>query len=360
MRPRPALQALRPYEPGQPAAEVRRELGMETVVKLASNEGPYGPFPAVREAIARATPDLNRYPEAGAELRRRLAERHGVPPRRVALGSGSDGLVNLLALAFLDPGDEVVLSWPSFISHRLAAVKMGAVPVAVPLQGSSCDADGLAAHVTPRTRLLFVCNPNNPTGGLVTRDQLGRLLDAVPETVLVVVDEAYHEYVVDPDYPDSIAEHGERPNVCSLRTFSKIYGLAGLRIGYAVAADGVIDALGRARNAFDTTEPAHLAALASLDDDAELARRRELNHEGREHLRSGLERLGLPPLPSAGNFLCIEVGDADGLAGALRREGVIVRPLEAFGAPRSIRVTVGTPEENQLFLTALERCLQVA
>ncbi len=213
--------------------------------------------------------------------------------------------------------------------------------------------------MTPRTRLLFVCNPNNPTGGLVTRDQLGRLLDAVPEKVLVVVDEAYHEYVVDPDYPDSIAEHGERPNVCSLRTFSKIYGLAGLRIGYAVAADGVIDALGRARNAFDTTELAHLAALASLDDDAELARRRDAQPRGPRASAVGPRAAGAAAAAIGGNFLCIEVGDA--AVWPARSAGGRDRAAPgAFGAPRSIRVTVGLPEENQLPCTALERCLQVA
>jgi histidinol-phosphate aminotransferase len=237
---------------------------------------------------------------------------------------------------------------------------MGAVPVMAPLRGASCDVDELAARITPRTRLLYVCNPNNPTGGMVTRDELTRLLDAVPESVLVVVDEAYHEYVADPDYPDAIAEHGERPNVCALRTFSKIYGLAGLRIGYAVAPAGVVDAIGRARNAFDTTELAHVAALASLGDEPELARRRTLNQAGREYLRAGLERLGLSPLPSVGNFLCFEAGDARELAAALEREGVIVRPLEPFGAPTSIRVTVGTPDQNDVFLSAIERCLQVA
>jgi histidinol-phosphate aminotransferase len=339
---------------------VRRELGLERVAKLASNEGPYGPFPAALQAIERAARDLNRYPEAGEQLRERLAAKHAVEPSRVALGSGADGLVNLLALTYLEPGDEVVMGWPSFVSYRLSAMKMGAAVVTAPLRDGKYDPDELISRVTPATRLVYVCNPNNPTGGMVARDELARLLDALREDVLVVVDEAYHEYVTDPDYPDAIAEHRDRPNVCALRTFSKIYGLAGLRIGYAVAPAAVVDALGRARNAFDITELAHVAALASLDDDAEVGRRRSLNEQGREQLRSGMEQLGLAPMPSVGNFLCVEVGDGSGLAAALEREGVIVRPLEPFGAAASIRVTVGEPDDNALFLSALERCLQVA
>jgi|1185.fasta_scaffold02325_4 histidinol-phosphate aminotransferase len=360
MRPRAALDPLHPYEPGKPAAEVRRELGLERVVKLASNEGPYGPFPAALQAISRASAELNRYPELGGLLRERLADRHGVEPGRVALGSGADGIVNLLALAFLEPGDEVVMGWPSFVSYRLAALKMGATPVTAALRDGSYDADALLGGVGEATRILYVCNPNNPTGGMMTRADLARLLDAVPDDVLVVVDEAYHEYVTEADYPDAASEHGDRPNVCVLRTFSKIYGLAGLRIGYAVAPEGVVDALGRARNAFDTTELAHVAALASLDDRVEVARRRSENERGREQLRQGVARLGLVALPSVANFLCLEVGDGRALAAALEAEGVIVRPLEPFGDPRSIRVTVGTSEENAVFLAAIERCLQVA
>ena len=359
MRPRPALADLRPYEPGKPAAQVRRELGLERIVKLASNEGPYGPFPSALEAIARQAPDLNRYPELGGELTERLAERHGVAPGRIALGNGADAIVGLLSTAYLDPGDEAVMGWPSFISYRLAAIRQAAVPVTVPLRDGVYDLDAIAERISPRTRIVYVCNPNNPTGTMVGRRTLRDFLDRVPEDVLVVVDEAYHDYVTDPDYPDAIAEHvGARPNVAALRTFSKIYGLAGLRVGYMVAPPEVVREAMKVRNAFDVSELAHVAALASLDDADELRRRRDLNERGRAQVVAALEAEGMAPYPACANFLAVEVGDGRAFARALEADGVIVRPLEPFGAPGSIRVTVGTPEENAVFAAALQRALQ--
>jgi histidinol-phosphate aminotransferase len=252
------------------------------------------------------------------------------------------------------------MSWPSFVSHHLSAVKMGARPVHVPLRDGACDLDALAAAVGPATRIVHVCSPNNPTGGIVQRAPLTRFLDGVPESVLVVIDAAYHEYVDDPDHPDAVAEFADRPNVVVLRTFSKIYGLAGLRVGYAVAVPDVVDQLAKVRGPFDVSEPAAAAAIASLGDEAELDRRREANRAGRERLRAGVEAMGLEVLPAAANFICAEVGDAAALAARLEREGVIVRPLASFGAPTCIRVTVGLPDENDAFLAALERCLQPA
>ena len=359
MRPRPALADLRPYEPGKPAAEVRRELGLERIVKLASNEGPYGPFPAALEAIARQAPGLNRYPELGGDLVERLAARHGVGRERVAVGNGVDAIVGCLSMAYLDPGDEAVMGWPSFISYRLDTVKQAATPVMVPLRDGVHDLDAMAERIGPRTRIVYVCNPNNPTGTMVGHDALRAFIDRVPERVLVVVDEAYHEYVTDPDYPDAIAEHVlERPNVAALRTFSKIYGLAGLRVGYMVGPAEVVRETMKVRNAFDVSELAHVAALASLDDPVELIRRRELNERGRADLEAALVAAGMTPYPACANFLAAEVGDGRALARALEADGVIVRPLEPFGAPGSIRVTVGTPDENAVFAAALHRALQ--
>jgi histidinol-phosphate aminotransferase len=359
VRPRPALADLRPYEPGKPAAEVRRELGIERIVKLASNEGPYGPFPAALEAIARQAPELNRYPERGGELAERLAADHGVGADRIAIGNGADSIVGWLSNAYLDPGDEAVMGWPSFISYRLATIKQAAVPVTVPLRDGVYDLDAIAARIGPRTRIVYVCNPNNPTGTMVGRERLRAFLDHVPEDVLVVVDEAYHHYVTDPDYPDAIAEHvRERPNVAALRTFSKIYGLAGLRIGYMVAPPAVVREAMKVRNPFDVSELAHVAALASLDDPAELSRRRDLNERGRAQVAAALQAAGMTAYPASANFLAVEVGDGRAFARALERDGVIVRPLEPFGAPASIRVTVGTPDENAVFAAALQRALQ--
>jgi histidinol-phosphate aminotransferase len=359
MRPRPAIAGLAPYEPGKPAASLRRELGLERVVKLASNEGPYGPFPQALEAIARHAPELNRYPELSLELIERLAARHGVEPGGIALGNGADALVADLSAAYLDPGDEALMCWPSFVSYHLAAVRMGATPVHVPLRAGAYDLDALAARIGPQTALVYVCNPNNPTGSMVGREALGAFLDEVPEHVLVVLDEAYHHYVTDPGYPDGIAEHvGRLPNVAVLRTFSKIYGLAGLRIGYLVGPPQVVRELGRVRRPFDVNELAHVAALASLDETAELDRRRDLNERGRARLRAAFAELDIQPYPACANFLCADVGDGAGLTRALEHDGVIVRPLAQFGAPECVRVTVGTPEENEVFAQAISRAFE--
>ena len=309
---------------------------------------------------AAVAPELNRYPELGAELAAALGRRHALGPERIAIGNGADGVIANLALAYLRHGDEVAMGWPSFVSYHLSTVKMGATPVRVPLRDGAYDLEALAAAVGPRTRIVYVCSPNNPTGGIVTAAQLAEFLDVVPERVLVVIDAAYHEYVDDPGHVDAVAEHAQRPNVVVLRTFSKIYGLAGLRLGYAVAPPGVVADLARVRGPFDVSEAAHAAALASLDGDGELARRLELNRSERERLRAGLQARGLRLEPSAANFVCVEVGDGAALAARLEREGVIVRPLAPFGAPSCVRITVGLGDENDALLDALDRCLQPA
>ena len=357
---RPEIADLRPYQPGKPASALRRELGLERIVKLGSNEGPRGPFPAAVEALADAAPGLNRYPEGGAELLERLAGRHGLTPDRVAPGNGADGVIANLALAYLRPGDEVLMGWPSFVSYRLSAVKMGATPVPVPLRDGSYDLEAMAAAVTAATRIAYVCSPNNPTGGIVSGDALAAFLGAVPERVLVVIDSAYHEYVTDPAHVDAIAAHAGRPNVVVLRTFSKIYGLAGLRIGYGVGSAPVVAELGKVRGPFDVSELAQVAAVASLDDEPELERRRDENEGERRRLESELGARGVKLYPAAANFVCAEVGDGAALAARLEREGVIVRPLAPFGAPSCVRVTVGLRDENDAFLTALDRSLQPA
>ena len=357
MQARPEIADLRPYQPGKPASALRRELGLERIVKLGSNEGPRGPFPAAIEALAAAAPGLNRYPEGGAELLERLAGRHGLTPDRVAAGNGADAVIANLALAYLRPGDEVLMGWPSFVSYRLSAVKMGARPVPVPLRDGSYDLEAMAAAVTAATRIAYVCSPNNPTGGIVSGDALAAFLDAVGERVLVVIDSAYHEYVTDPAHVDAIAVHAGRPNVVVLRTFSKIYGLAGLRIGYGVAHAPVVDELGKVRGPFDVSELAQVAAVASLDDEEELEGRRS---ENERRLEAELAARGVKLYPAAANFVCAEVGDGAALAARLEREGVIVRPLAPFGAPSCVRVTVGLRDENDIFLTALDRSLQPA
>jgi histidinol-phosphate aminotransferase len=357
---RESIAELVPYEPGKPVEEVQRELGLERVVKLASNEGPFPPFPAALEAIERTERELNRYPDGGTfALRSALADRHGVAFEEVVVGGGADGVIDLLSQATLDPGDEIVCGWPSFPSYVLDALKLGAVPRKVPLRDQVYDLDAMLDAIGPRTKLVYVCHPNNPTGTANGRDELLAFLDALPGHVLAVLDQAYFEYIDDPDYADGVEEvfRAGRP-VVVLRTFSKIYGLAGLRVGYGIAPAAVVTATSKVRRAFDVSATAQAAALASLDDPAEIARRRELNREGRERLAALMRAHGLEPVePALGNFLFAEVGDGRDLFERLLREGVIVRPLAGFGAPGAIRVSVGTPEENELFGVALGHVL---
>jgi histidinol-phosphate aminotransferase len=361
---RPALAGLIPYEPGKPVEEVQRELGLERVVKLASNEGPLGPFPEALEAMERAAAELNRYPDGGAyRLRAALAERHGVRFEEIAVGSGADGMIDGISQAILDPGDEIVCGWPSFPSYVIYGLKLGAEPVRVPLREHRYDLEALLAAVSPRTKLVYICYPNNPTGTVNTRAELDAYFDNVPEHVVTVLDQAYFEYIDDAEYADGVEDYfkgGRR--VIVLRTFSKIYGLAGVRVGYGVAAAELVTELGKTRRAFDLTTPGQEAALASLDAPEELVRRRGLNEQGRAELERLLRDGGYGVVEgSLGNFVYAEVdGDAQPVFDALLRQGVIVRPLAGFGAPGAIRVTVGTPDEHAFLADALARVRAVA
>jgi histidinol-phosphate aminotransferase len=360
----PAVNDLVPYEPGKPVEEVQRELGLERVVKLASNEGPFGPFSAALEAIQGCAAELNRYPDGGAyRLRAALAERLDLRFEEVAPGAGSDGLVDCLSQAMLEPGDEIVCGWPSFPSYVIDARKFGATARTIPLCDGRYDLEALLDAVGPRTKMVYVCLPNNPTGTTNTRAELDAYFERVPEHVLTVLDQAYLEYIDDPDYPDGVEEYlkgGRR--VVVLRTFSKIYGLAGLRVGYALAPERVITAIGKVRRAFDITTPAQEAALASLGSPEEIERRRRLNSQGRPQLEAILRQHGLEPLgPAVANFLFVEVGDdSRPFFEQLLREGVIVRPTQGFGAPGALRITVGTPEEHQFLAEVLDRVRPLA
>jgi histidinol-phosphate aminotransferase len=356
---RPALAGLIPYEPGKPVEEVQRQLGLDRVVKLASNEGPLGPFPQALEAIERAAPELNRYPDGGAyRLRAALAEQHGVRFEEIAVGSGADGMIDGISQAILDPGDEIVCGWPSFPSYVIYGLKLGGEAVRVPLRDHRYDLDALLAAVTARTKLVYICHPNNPTGTMNTRAELDAYFERVPDHVVTVLDQAYFEYIDTPGYADGIEEYfkaGRR--VIVLRTFSKIYGLAGVRVGYGVAAAELVTELGKTRRAFDITTLGQEAALASLDAREELERRRELNVQGRAELGRILRDAGYAVVgDSVGNFVYVDVdGDAQAVFDALLRQGVIVRPLAGFGAPHAFRVTVGTPEEHAFLAEALGR-----
>jgi histidinol-phosphate aminotransferase len=361
---KPAVRDIVPYEPGKPVEEVQRELGLDRVVKLASNEGPFGPLPEALDALAEAAPELNRYPDGGGfRLRTALAELHGVRFEEIALAAGADAVVDCLSQVSLDRGDEIVCGWPSFPSYVIGARKLAAEARMIPLEDGRYDLEALLEAVTERTKLVYVCNPNNPTGTMNTRAELDDYFAQVPEHVLTVLDQAYFEYVDDPDYPDGIEEYlKEGRRVVVLRTFSKIFGLAGLRVGYGVAPAEVVTAIGKVRRAFDITSPAQAAALASLSApgaEAEIARRRSVNAAGRPVVEAALREHGFEPFgPAVANFVFAEVGeDSRPLFEQLLQEGVIVRPTGGFGAPGGIRVTVGTPEENEFFRAALGRVL---
>jgi histidinol-phosphate aminotransferase len=354
---RAALADLVPYEPGRPVEEVQRELGLERVVKLASNEGPFGPFPEAQEAIARATLELNRYPDGGAwRLRHALAERHGVRFEEVTVCAGADAVIGFTCLATLDPGDEIVTGWPSFPSYVLDPLKLSAVPVRVPLRDDRFDLEEILAAITRRTKLVFVAAPNNPTGTTNTRAELDAYFAQVPPQVLTVLDQAYLEYVDDPEYPDAIEEYAKAGHpVLVLRTFSKIFGLAGLRVGYGVGPSDLITAIGKVRRAFDVTSAGQEAALASLAGGDEVARRRRVNREAMTLLESALRAHGLDPVgPAVANFVFVRSADAEALNDSLLHRGVIVRPMRPFGAPDALRITAGTPEEIEFLSVALD------
>jgi histidinol-phosphate aminotransferase len=358
---RPEVRTLRPYVPGKPVEELERQLGIRSAIKLASNENPLGPSPRVLEAIQEAAKGANRYPDGGAYyLKERVAAFLGVTPAHLALGCGSNELIELLVHLFVGLDDEVVVSHPTFLMYGISVRLLGGRLVAVPGKGMEHDLDAMAAAVGPRTRMVIVCNPNNPTGAIVRRAAWERFLASVPERVVIVSDEAYFEYVEDPEYPETLAALAlERPIVI-LRTFSKIHSLAGLRVGYGIARPELAQLFDRVRLPFNVSLVAQAAARAALEDPAHVERSRALVREGKPHLTRELTALGLTVHPSWANFLLVDMGrDVRPVCAALERRGVILRDLVPFGmAPQYVRVTVGTPEENRRFIEALTMVLR--
>jgi len=353
---KPNIKELTPYPPGKPIEEVERELGITGSVKLASNESPLGPSRRAVEAIYRVAENLNRYPDGSQYyLREALAEHLSVGANQFVFGAGSDEVLDLIGKAFFRSGDEVVYHWPSFAMYPIVAAHYEAKPVQVPLDANfGTDVSAVLGAVTERTRAVILANPNNPTGVSIGRDDFQKLIEELPEDVLLVSDEAYNEFVRSPDFPETVPQIKDRPTLVVMRTFSKVYGLAALRVGYAIGDPELIDYLERARHPFNVNTPAQAAAVAALGDREHLARLREVTHQGLEALERGLDALGIPWVPSDANFLLVEVGEgAVDLYERLMRRGVITRPLHAFGLDRHLRVTAGLPEENARFLEAL-------
>jgi histidinol-phosphate aminotransferase len=348
------LSAIQPYVPGKPIADVKREFGLDEVIKLASNENPLGPSKKAQEAIAQALTELHRYPDGGAvDLKAKLAEKHGVPSNMILVGNGSDDCIKLISETFVSEGDEVVMPNPSFSQYWFGTQLMAGTPVFVNLQPDTFeyDMEALLAAITNKTKIVYLCSPNNPTGTYIKKDAMESFLKRVPTHVLVIVDEAYNEYVTKDDYAQGIDFLKAGYNVIVLRTFSKLYALAGLRVGYAIGQADVLAEINRVREPFNVNMLAQVAAMAALDDEEHVVRSRELNRAGFEQLKAGLGELGYSVVPSVTNFLLFNTHlDDKALFQALLRRGVIVRSGSALGVPGYLRVSIGTAEENAKFL----------
>ena len=353
------VRGLEPYQPGKPIEELEREYGVQGAIKLASNENPLGPSPHALAALERAAKGIARYPDGGGfAIKSAIARHHGVDPQCVTLGNGSNDILELAARSFAGDGDEVVFSQHAFAVYPIVTQAVGARAVSVPARNWGHDLDAMLRAVTDRTKLVFIANPNNPTGTWLARPALARFLAELPDRVVVVLDDAYFEYVEAPDFPNGIEWIGKHPNLVVARTFSKAYGLAGLRVGFGVSGAALADVLNRVRQPFNVNSLAQAAALAALEDSDHLERSRRINREGMRQLTAGFRRLGLGFIESAGNFVSVELP----LAGRevyerLLRRGVIVRPVDNYGMPRHVRITVGLPEENQRFLEALAQAI---
>lgn len=355
----PAIAALHPYEPGKPIEEVQRELGIGEPAKLASNENPIGPSPKAVEAIKAALADLNRYPDGSSwALRHKIAAKHAVGPDQIFLGSGSCEILNLLVYLFLRPGLNAVIAAHSFVIYQLAIAASGGSAKVVPLRADYVfDLDAMAAAIDEHTRMVFLGNPNNPTGTIYRKAEWRRFLERVPEGAVIVADEAYFEFVRDRQYPDSLADHDGRRMLVTLRTFSKIFGLAGLRVGYAVAREDIVRLLNNIRQPFNITSLGQAAVLAGIDDDEHVRRTLDTNARGMDYLEGEFRRLELAFLPSQANFILVEVGDGRAVYQKLLEQGVIVRPMSGYGLPRHVRVSIGLQDENRRLIAALERAL---
>jgi histidinol-phosphate aminotransferase len=353
------IQGLSPYQAGKPIEELQRELGLSDIVKLASNENPLGPSQSVLDACAKAARDITLYPDAnGFELKRAIAAKFDLQINQLTLGCGSNDVLDLIARVFLNPNSSSVFSQYGFIVYPIATQACGARAIVTPAKNWGHDLDAMAAAIVPNTRLVFIANPNNPTGTWLTKTELLNFLRRVPENIVVVLDEAYTEYVEEAEFPNGLELLAEFPNLIVTRTFSKAYGLAALRVGYAVSNPQIADLLNRVRAPFNVNSLGLAAATAALKDDNYLMRSRENNSHGMRQLVEGLSKIGLNFIPSVGNFITVEMpSDALPIYQKLLHAGVIVRPLAPYQMPRHLRVSIGLPDENAKFLAALTKVL---
>jgi histidinol-phosphate aminotransferase len=357
---KPHIRELSPYVPGKPMEELERELGIAESIKLASNENPLGASPIAVEAMRQALDEVNRYPDgASFALRAKLAERLGVAENQLVFGCGGDEILELIAKTVIGPGDEVVYGWPSFAMYPIVIQGMGATGVPVPLDRAFAhDLEAMLAAVSAKTRLVMLCNPNNPTGTSVGAAEFERFVAQLSDNVILAVDEAYFEFVRRADFPDVVSLLSKRPGTLVLRTFSKIYGLAGIRIGYGICDAEFASYLERARHPFNVNRLAEVAALAALDDEDHVRRTLEVNETGVEYLTAELERLGIETWPTDANFMLARTG-ADAFE-ALLEKGIIVRPMKGFGLEEHVRISIGLPAENERLIKAIAEIRTVA
>ena len=352
--------SLKPYVAGKPLEELEREYGITNAVKLASNENPLGPSPLAVKAIQKAVDKLHRYPDAsGYNLTQRISDRLGVKPENIVLGNGSDDIITMLGQVLLQPGDEVILPNPTFLYYKIVTQSCGAIAVDVPLKSHTTDLTGILDCIGPKTQLVFLTNPHNPTGSIIEKADLDAFIGELPANVVVVIDEAYIEFVRDVNSPNSIDYIQSKNAVVGLRTFSKAYGLAGLRIGYGLMPPFLTQLLNRVRQPFNVNSLANVAAMAALDDQIFLANTLRLVHDELDFLYKGLDKLGIRYLKTQANFFLIKVGrNADDVFENLLKLGVIVRSMTSYGYPEYVRVNVGLHEENVRLLDALANVLQ--
>jgi histidinol-phosphate aminotransferase len=352
--------SIKPYKPGKPLEELEREYGIKNSVKLASNENPLGPSPKAVSAIQVAMQSLNRYPDgSGYVLINNLADTLGVSPGQIVLGNGSDDVIGMLAKAYLRAGNEAIMTAPSFLMYEILVQSVGATPVFVPLKSLAVDLEAMFSAITPRTRMIFLNNPNNPTGTFITRAEFDTFLSRLPDDIVVVLDEAYIEFANDPDCVKGLELIQNNRPLAVLRTFSKIYGLAGIRVGYGVMPSEMASLLNRIRQPFNVNSLAQAAAIAALDDDEFLNQTKNLIHEELVFMQSYLKKIEVDFFPTQANFFLIDVKcDADAVFDMMLREGVIVRSMTSYGYPQYIRVNAGLRKENIRFLNALEKVLK--
>ena len=348
-----------PYEPGKPVEELERELSIHDAIKLASNENPLAPSDRVQQAILAAVSNLNRYPDgSGYYLRQALAKKHDVSADQVVLGNGSNELIELIVRSFLRPGDEAVVPHPSFVVYPMIVQAAGGIRVMVMLKDHRLDLEAMARAITPMTKIVFIANPNNPTATIVTKDEVAHFMSRLPERTIVVFDEAYIEFALGPDFPETLDYVKQGRKVVVLRTFSKATSLAGLRIGYGVADADCIALMNRIRQPFNVNSLGQVAALAALEDESHTLECVRMIEAGRHYLYDEFNALGVKYVPSRANFILVDVGrSASDIYQRLLKEGVIVRPMTPFGMESALRITVGTPQENRRLVKALRAVL---